>query len=297
MPTYPLTVKLKFASRRRLRSLDTSKSGVGVSCSLNQTLQTEKSAGYDCKNSDSITGTPKGMELETDEIDDIQGIPDNANPDKMDNTVDYSNLENLKALDSVPSGNITDIDGTSCQSDGKYTVTLTLLGKNNNLNTTHYDNAELRFAAPESSGICEVDFTSDTSATMKCNNKEKFYESEIYIERQLIQDGKGIPLFFINSYTSDEKYECDVSLLTGSITNSTPSGGTETDTEGNSIVYHKKSGSGLSGGAIAGIVIAVVVAIAAISAVIVLAKKGVLGGKKTVDTINNNTSVASLGIK
>ena len=42
MPTYPLTVKLKFASRRRLRSLDTSKSGVGVSCSLNQTLQTEK---------------------------------------------------------------------------------------------------------------------------------------------------------------------------------------------------------------------------------------------------------------
>ena len=35
MPTYPLTVKLKFASRRRLRSLDTSKSGVGVSCSLN----------------------------------------------------------------------------------------------------------------------------------------------------------------------------------------------------------------------------------------------------------------------
>ena len=132
---------------------------------------------------------------------------------------------------------------------------------------------------------------------MTCNNKEKFYESEIYIERQLIQDGKGIPLFFINSYTSDEKYECDVSLLTGSITNSTPSGGTETDTEGNSIVYHKKSGSGLSGGAIAGIVIAVVVAIAAISAVIVLAKKGVLGGKKTVDTINNNTSVASLGIK
>ena len=62
-------------------------------------------------------------------------------------------------------------------------------------------------------------------------------------------------------------------------------------------MYHKKSGSGLSGGAIAGIVIAVVVAIAAISAVIVLAKKGVLGGKKAVDTINNNTSVASLGIK
>ena len=181
---------------------------------------------------------------------------------------------------------------------GKYTVTLKLSGKNNNLNTTHYDNAELRFAAPESSGICEVVFTTDTNVKMTCNNKEKFYESEIYIERQLIQDGKGIPLFFINSYTSDEKYECDVSLLTGSITNSTPSGGTETDTEGNNnIVYHKKSGSGLSGGAIAGIVIAVVVAIAAISAVIVLAKKGVLGGKKTVDTINNNTSVASLGIK
>ena len=295
MPTYPLTVKLKFASRRRLRSLDTSKSGVNVGCTLNQTLQTSKSAGYDCKNSDSISGTPKGMELETDDITNIQGIPDNANPDKMDNTVDYSNLENLKALDSVPSGNITAIDGTSCQSDGKYTVTLTLAEKNENLTTKHYENAELRFSAPESSGICEVDFTSDTSVTMKCNNKEKFYESEIYIERQLIQDGKGIPLFFINSKTSDEKFECDVSLLTGSITNASSSDDTETDT--NNIVYHKKSGSGLSGGAIAGIVIAVVVAIAAISAVIVLAKKGVLGGKKAVDNINNSSSVANFGIK
>ena len=62
-------------------------------------------------------------------------------------------------------------------------------------------------------------------------------------------------------------------------------------------MYHKKSGSGLSGGAIAGIVIAVVVAIAAISAVIVLAKKGVLGSKKAVDNINNSSSVANFGIK
>jgi len=131
---------------------------------------------------------------------------------------------------------------------------------------------------------------------MTCQNKEKFYDSKIYTERQLIQDGKGIPLFFINPKTSDEKYECDVSPLTGSITNSTPNGGTETDTEGNSIVYHKKSGSGLSGGAIAGIVIAVVVAIAAISAVIVLAKKGVFGGKKAIDS-NNNSSVLNFGVK
>ena len=62
------------------------------------------------------------MELETDEIDKIQGIPDNANPDKMDNTVDYSNLENLKALDSVPSGNITAFDGKECQDNGKYNI-------------------------------------------------------------------------------------------------------------------------------------------------------------------------------
>mgnify|MGYP007070248600 CR=1 FL=1 len=36
------------------------------------------------------------MEIETDEITDIQGIPANANPDKLTYKLDYSNLENLK---------------------------------------------------------------------------------------------------------------------------------------------------------------------------------------------------------
>ena len=170
MASYPLTVKLKIAGRRRLRSLDSTASGIGTTCKLNQTLQTSSAAGYDCSNTGSVSGTPKSMELETDDLDSIQGVPDNANPDKMNNKIDLSNLDNLKAIENVPSANINEISGSSCSTNGEYKVTATL-DKNTNLKSA-YDNVEFRFSAPESSGICTTKI-SGTNVEMTCQNKEK----------------------------------------------------------------------------------------------------------------------------
>ena len=39
---------------------------------------------------------------EADDINNIQGIPDKVNPDKLNNKVDYANLDNLKNLDNLP---------------------------------------------------------------------------------------------------------------------------------------------------------------------------------------------------
>jgi hypothetical protein len=291
MASYPLTVKLKIAGRRRLRSLDSTASGIGTTCKLNQTLQTSSAAGYDCSNTGSVSGTPKSMELETDDLDSIQGVPDNANPDKMNNKIDLSNLDNLKAIENVPSANIKEISGSSCSTNGEYTVTATL-DKNTNLKSA-YDNVEFRFSAPESSGICTTKI-SGTNVEMTCQNKEKFYESKIYTERQLVQDAEGNGLFFVNSYESTNTLECDVSLKTGYITTPDTTDGADTGGE-NRVTFHKKDGSGLSGGAIAGIVIASVVVVAAAAIAIVLAKKGAFSGKDMVS--NNNSSVVNFGNK
>ena len=135
------------------------------------------------------------MEIETDDIDSIQGIPDNANPDKMNNKIDLSNLNNLKAIENLPNADINEISGSNCSINGEYKITATL-DKNSNLKTS-YNNIELRFSAPESSGVCTMTI-SGTNIEMTCQNKEKFYESKIYTERQLIQDEDGNGLFFIN---------------------------------------------------------------------------------------------------
>ena len=192
---------------------------------------------------------------------------------------------------SLFNANIKEISGSSCSTNCEYKVTETL-DKNTNLKSG-YDNVEFRFSAPESSGICTTKI-SGTNVEMTCQNKEKFYESKIYTERQLVQDAEGNGLFFVNSYESTNTLECDVSLKTGYITTPDTTDGADTGGE-NRVTFHKKDGSGLSGGAIAGIVIASVVVVAAAAIAIVLAKKGAFSGKDMVS--NNNSSVVNFGNK
>ena len=185
----------------------------------------------------------------------------------MNNKLDYYNLEDLKVLDNLPNSDISDISGSTCKDDGQYKLTETL-DKNENL-SNKYQNIKIRFAAPESSGICLMN-VANINIDMTCQNTEKFYESKIYLERQLVQDEDGKELFLINSYESANTLECGVGVKTGSLFT-----GNTTDETGVDInkIFQKKSSDGLSAGAIAGIVIACVVAVAAIGVAIVLAKK------------------------
>ena len=294
-----LTVKITISSRRLLRSLDETQTGVKVDCKLNSTLQTDYAAGYDCTNTDTISGTPSSMELETSEITDIQGIPENANPVKLLYKVDYSDLQNLKGIDSLPTATIKSFNGSTCFTDGQFIVTATL-NKNENLESTYY-RVELRFAAPESSGTCLVNING-VNVEMICQNAEKFYMSTIYIERQTIQDYEGKELFFIDSYTSEAEYACDISLIVvfpnatsiETITDSnSDSNDISTDGTSNAKRYYKNSSGGLSGGAIAAIVISLVVVVGVATALIILAKKGTLFGSKEINSGPSYDTTAS----
>ena len=129
---------------------------------------------------------------------------------------------------------------------------------------------------------------------MICQNAEKFYMSTIYIERQTIQDYEGKELFFIDSYTSETEYACDISLTVvfpnatsiETITDAnSDSSDISTDGTSNGKRYYKNNSSGgLSGGAIAGIVISLVVVVGVITALIILAKKGTLFGSKEINS-------------
>ena len=295
-----LTVKITISSRRLLRSLDETQTGVKVDCKLNSTLQTDYAAGYDCTNTDTISGTPSSMELETSEITDIQGIPENANPVKLLYKVDYSDLQNLKGIDSLPTATIKSFNGSTCFTDGQFIVTATL-DKNENLESTYY-RVELRFAAPESSGTCLVNING-VNVEMICQNAEKFYMSTIYIERQTIQDYEGKELFFIDSYTSETEYACDISLTVvfpnatsiETITDAnSDSNDISTDGTSNGKRYYKNNSSGgLSGGVIAAIVISLVVVVGVVTALIILAKKGTLFGSKEINSGPSTDTTAS----
>ena len=70
----------------------------------------------------------------------------------------------------------------------------------------------------------------------------------------------------------------------------------ENNNEGN-IRYHKKSDRGLTGGAIAGIVISLVAVVTVIGIIIVLCKKGIISGSKaSIYAQNNNSSIADLNL-
>ena len=279
--THSLSIKLRISNRRRLRGLDEVKSGLAVSCNLNKSLETDLAGGYDCTNSD-IKGTPVSMEIETDEISDISGIPENANPEKLTSNIDYSNIANLKKIDSMPIVDIQSIDGDSCSTDGQYIIYGTLNNKGDL--ESNYTGVEIRFSSPESSGLCYIEIENE-EVTMTCQNKEKFTISQILIDRHIVQDLEGNEIFIVNSFTSPEQFACDISLnsVLTNVTNATANiNSTEpiqsTDKTVRNI-YHKKNGDGLSGGAIAAIVICLVIAVAVVAALIVLAKKGILFGK------------------
>ena len=282
--TYTLTVKITIISPKRfLRNLDEeiNQPLIPVSCALNDSLKTDLAAGYDCSNTGEISGTPSGMILITDDIGNISGIPDNINPAQLNNSIDYSIKANLEKVNDLPIVNVTNINGDKCEENGQYNILAKLVDKNNQNLNNKYNNVEIRFSMPESSGLCEININDNIKMT--CENKEKFDVSQILIERQVIQDQNGNGLFIINSYTNPEVFGCDISYNSTPIKSGEPneSSKPEIPEKKNPINYSKRKNKGLTGGAIAGITIASVVVVGIAVTLIILMKRGVLLGKKT----------------
>jgi len=241
---------------------------IQADCNLNENLKSELAAGYECSNSDEITGTPLEMELETPEISNIQGIPENANPNKLKNKVDYSTLENLKTIDSIPIATIQNINGDNCTTDGLYIINAKL-DRNANL-SDNYSDVNMSIAVPESTSLCKV-FINERDINMFCQNRDKFYIREILIERQIIQDAEGKEIFFIDSYTLpyNMSFFCDVSVKSETYT---------AQEKDSSKRYYTKKEGGLSTGAFVAIIICVVAVIGIVVLLIIcLSRRSKIG--------------------
>ena len=269
LTSYKISIKLKFLNRRRLRNLEESWSNsIQADCNLNENLKSELAAGYDCSNSDTITGTPLEMELETPEISIIQGIPENANPNNLKYKVDYSALENLKTIDTIPIATIQNINGDNCTTEGLYIINAKL-DRNANL-SNNYSDVNMSIAVPESTSLCKV-FINERDINMFCQNRDKFYIREILIERQIIQDAEGKEIFFIDSYTLPENssFYCDISVKSETYT---------TQEKNSSKKYYTKKDGGLSTGALVAIIICVVAVIGIVVLLIIcLSRRSKIG--------------------
>ena len=273
---FSIPVKIKISIKKILRNLDEENQiTIPMSCDLNETLKTDIAAGYECSNSAPIIGTPSGVKIMTDEIEDISGIPDNLNPKEINNSIDYSNLNNLKSLNNLPIINITNINGDSCGENGQYIIIGERIDKTKGVLDNKYNNIEIRFSFPESSGLCQINI--DKKIIMTCENKEQFEISQILIERNIIKDKNGNHLFIINSFTNLEVFGCDISNNSIIIDNEP----NEYSPDKNITYYYRnKKQGGLTGGTIAAIIICSIIIVAVVILLIILFKKRILSGKK-----------------
>ena len=290
---YTFLTSISVSTRRFLRSLEENTiSDIPVNCKLNQSLVIGSIGGYNCKSEkNDIKGTLLSMALDTDEIGNIQGI-DNVNLKSItdsNNNIDYTNIENLKKLNDLPNVNIISINGETCSNNGQYII-YGIISDTSNVEEK-YSNINIFLSSTESIGLCEVNINKDDkNITIICQNKDKFDLTQIRIEKCIIQDSEGNNIFQIRSYTSPDKFSCDI--------RQEPEKEPEKEKEPESAQkgsyrrFWGKSG-GLSGGAIAAIIIPLVLVVIVLAIVIILMKKGILSKKNSNE---DNSTIRKLDI-
>ena len=256
---YNFPINLLLSSETLLRHLEEVVYGIQTKCIINKELQSKYAAGYDCSNSDIFEGIPESMEIDANKIKDIEGIPDRANPTKIVYNIDYSILQNLKNIDNIPIAEIKFINADSCPKEGEFKINATLNHIGNLKNK--YSNVQIQFAVPETSGICEI-YIQDNNMNMTCQNTEKFYITQIFIDKQFVQDSENNEIFLIETFTNPEQFSCNISLnLNSKVNNSVESQS-----------RFKKKENGLKGGHIALIVIMILIAIISSIILVILLK-------------------------
>ena len=272
---------------------------LSVNCGISN--QEGNVANLDC-NSDELSGTPLALLLDSDDIEDISGLPEDADPSKSTYNLDLSDPNLLKTLNNLPTVTIESIDGSTCYKYGNYTITGTYEG--GSLKDT--SNVDIPFGSPDSSGLCQLKVNGN-KVVMDCHNKEKFDVSTIMFEQSLIKDSEGNYLFNLNNYTNQKQFACDISV------NSTvPSSKTDEDNNNNNTNstvknpdedestdkikkynkgYFKTGSNGLSGGAIAAIIICSIVVLAIVGALIGLSRKSSQAHAPIDTTIGTNSSL------
>jgi len=264
----------------RLRLLD--ESTAALKCETGAT--TENTGIVNCKGDGS---TPSKIDLTDSKV---AGTPDDGKIEQNP-AIDASNLDKVDKLSSVT---INSIEKGNCQNNGSYIIKATAEPA---LSFTSKSNITIPFSSPDSKGLCVVN-AKGTEVTMYCENTQKFETpAEMIIHPQMIfDDDDTTPLFKINQpYTARTPFACVVSDKSLKVPFSNTRNGTSSS--GGSYPGKKSSSSGLSGGAIAGIVIACVAAVAIVGTIIVLAKKGVFSSKAASDPVDVNSTVNRFSVK
>ena len=169
-----------------------------------------------------------------------------------------------------------------------------------------------QMSSMDSSALCKVKVNGE-NVTMDYQNKEKFSISPIIFESTVIKkDGKDI--FLLSNYSTTDQFSCIISTASeearAPTSTSTPTS-TQTPTpvstttsgedeakSGRYNRYYLNNGSkGLTGGAIAGIIIACLAAVAIVAALVVLIKKGVFASKNAgLANSVNQSSISSVNM-
>lgn len=266
-----IIIKIKLSSNlRQLQQIEDLY--LNVNCDISN--ESGDVANLNC-NSDNLSGEPTSLLLDSDDIEEISGVPEDADPSKDTYNLDLTDSNVLKTLNSLPTVTIESIDGSDCYKYGNYTITGTFEG--GSLNDT--SDVEVPFGYPDSAGLCQLKVNGN-KVSMDCHNKEKFDVSTIMFEQKLIKDSEGNYIFKLNNYTNQKQFACDISV------NSVPLSSKEADDSKNNTNSNTKnsrynsffragSSNGLSGGAIAAIIICCVVVLAIIAALVGFSRKRV----------------------
>ena len=279
---------------------------VEVECNVDQTKG--DSASYGCSPSVTINAAPTEVEID-DEESLIVGAPDEIEV-QTNPTIDLTELSNLDTIEKLPSVNITNITSLNCTYTGQFSIIGDLVDSSNQLSSFNKSKSfVVPFATPDSKGVCKINSLTDSNIELICENTEDFSPTQVLISSQVINDANGNPIFkIVNDKTAADLFGCATSenstlptadeeaentgeSSTDSTTSTTSSD--TTSTQGSGLYHRNTSSGGLSGGAIAGIVIACAAVLIAVCVLMGLVKKGALGARKSVAIpIDNSTTVA-----
>jgi len=270
-----ITYQVSFITEgRRLRALAEEEKDGQLECSVNDTSANTNVALLNCKDKAGTVSSVKKMDLADPNI---GGTPEAA---KIETNPAYDYSKNLNV--DVPQVNITSIEKGTCSTTGQYIIKGTA-----STSLAEGSKITIPFSSPDSSGLCHV--SSGTSVVMTCENTQRFDapKAMIILPQMIYAEDDTTPYFQItNTYTKPITFSCVISdkSLKNDVGNIGSSG------SGSGQTYSKKSSSGLSGGAIAGIVIGCVAAVAIIGAVIALLSKRFSSKKEDISAVGDNSS-------
>ena len=290
--TISVTVTVEGRRRRNLqRVLADTETDKELTCTLSDT-QYDKTAVVNC-------GAGEGKAKKTDfNSDNIAGAPENV---KVPESA-LPSQDELKQINDLPSVTINDITSKNCSTTGKYIIE----GTSDKTFSTS-EKFRIPFSSPDSSGLCTAT-VNDKKVTINCDNTEEFQAPDfISIAPQLIKYDNGTGIFKIAGEKTVTGFSCSISddslknpfpgnysITPSNPDTSSPSyapGSDPKDATKTRTNYSKKS-SGLSGGAIAGIIISCVVVIAAVISLVALGKSGAFAkSSEAAASIDNTSSI------